>query len=99
MDFMAEVYTVFVGGASWSCRTAGLQARFMIHERAWRPAVRQDHEPHCQIGLPALDGQRVISALLGSALSATLRAVSTPATGRPLESSRPTCTSTEAWSQ
>ena len=52
-----------------------------------------------QIGLPALVAQRVISSLLGSVLSATLRAVSTPATGRPWGSSRPTCTSTEAWSQ
>src|SRR5580704_6949694 len=44
MDFMGELYTVFVRGASWSCRTAGLQARFMIHERAWRSAVPEEHE-------------------------------------------------------
>ena len=29
--------------SSYPCRTAGLPARLMIHERAWRPAVRQDY--------------------------------------------------------
>ena len=57
------------------------------------------HRIAFQIGLPALVLQRVISPLLGSALSATLWAVSMPATGSPLGSSSPTCASTDAWSQ
>ena len=50
-------------------------------------------------GLPLLSTHRVISSLLGRVLSATLRAASTPATGRPAGSSKPICTRTEAWSQ
>src|SRR5579864_468534 len=43
--------------------------------------------------------QRVISVFEGNDASTSFRAVSTPATGRPFGSSRPICTSTEAWSQ
>jgi hypothetical protein len=55
--------------------------------------------PSSQIGLPALVDQRVMSLFEGNELSDTLRVLSTPATGNPFGSSRPTCTSTEAWSQ
>src|SRR3954469_7447862 len=55
--------------------------------------------PLFQIGLSALLLQRVIIVLLGRVACTTLRAVSTPATGSPFGSSRPTCTSTDAWSQ
>src|SRR3954454_16736914 len=50
-------------------------------------------------GLPSLLAQLPMSLLLGSVRSRTLRAVSAPATGRPVGSSWPICTSTEAWSQ
>lgn len=64
-------------------------------DRSARPRCRT----HRQIGLSALVAHRVMSSLLGSVLSITLRVVSTPATGRPAGSRRPSCTSTEAWSQ
>ena len=57
------------------------------------------HLVRLQSGLPSLLAQLRMSVLLGSALFATLRAVSAPATGRSAGSSRPICTSTEAWSQ
>jgi RNA polymerase sigma-70 factor (ECF subfamily) len=56
----------------------------------------------------ATDGQAVaawevpspgISSLLGSDGSSTFSAARAPVTGRPRGSSRPTCTSTDAWSQ
>ncbi len=43
--------------------------------------------------------QRPISVLDGSCSSSSFFAVSAPATGRPVGSSRPICTSTLAWSQ
>ncbi|MNU06657.1 hypothetical protein D3C72_2519240 [compost metagenome] len=49
--------------------------------------------------LSALSCQRAISVFDGSVSSSSLRAVSTPATGKPAGSSLPICTSTLAWSQ
>jgi hypothetical protein len=45
------------------------------------------------------DSARAISSLLGSDGSSTLRALSAPTTGRPSGLSRPTWSSSEAWSQ
>ena len=53
--------------------------------------------------LPFLAAERAcyfaINAFEGSVSSSSFRAVSTPATGNSFASSRPTCTSTLAWSQ
>jgi hypothetical protein len=62
-------------------------------------ATARNQSVSAQIGLPSLPAQRVISELLGSELSNTFRAASTPATGKPVRSNTPICTKTEAWSQ
>ena len=48
-------------------RTAGLQARLMIHERAWRPAVREDYSAATAVRSFAVS----TSSTLKSAVTAT----------------------------
>src|SRR5262249_51848941 len=94
------VKTLFTRMTSAPCQVPGDQsfADLFSSQTQWRHAktscaVRRISS---YIGLPSLVDQRLMSALLGCALSSTLHAVSTPATGRPFGSSLPICTRTEA---
>jgi hypothetical protein len=75
-----------------SAGVAGLTCRWAAAAGFWLPVSASPH-------LPADRSQPFIKVFDGRVSSSSLRAVSMPATGRPLGSSLPICTSTLAWSQ